>query len=88
MRGKSIAAGTKSRSVYTYLKGNLPEDPTCERARIDESKYPIFCDIDIYGDEVLVNSLKKSISSLYIRSRDIAETLKSLINYIIDSAEK
>jgi predicted transcriptional regulator len=88
LREKRMIAGAKSRSVYTYSKGILPEDPTCERVRVDEHRYPIFCDVDIYGDEVFINSLKKNIFSLYIKSPDFAETLKSLINYIIDSAKK
>ncbi|MBM3256852.1 MAG: hypothetical protein FJY98_00780 [Candidatus Liptonbacteria bacterium] len=88
LEDKRIESKTKSRSVYTHTKGDLPEKLTFERVRIDENKYPIFCDIDIYGDEIKINSLKKSISSLYIKSHDLAETLKSLIGYIIDSAKR
>ncbi len=85
---KRIETKTKSRSVYTRAGGDLPEKPNFERIRIDEIKYPISCDIDIYGNEIKVNSLKNNIFSLYIQSRDLADTLKSLINYIIDSKKK
>lgn len=88
LKGKRIGSGVPVRSVYTYSGEDLSPDSLTEFVRIDEKKYPIFCDVDIYGDEVRINSLKNHLFSLYIRSKDIAGTLKSLVNYIIDSGKK
>lgn len=88
LKEKRMTKDIPGRTVYTYSGGELPAHPIVERVRIDEGKYPVFSDIDIYGDEVRIHSFKKNLFSLYIRSRDIAETLKSLISHIIDTAKK
>lgn len=79
-RGKNVA----SRAVYNSLKGDLPDEPDARRIRLDSEKYPILCDIGIYGDEVRISTLKKFVSAIVIKNKDLATTLKSLINYILD----
>lgn len=80
-----LKRGVKSKVVYTYDKGDLPEDTTGSRLRIDGKKYPIFCDISVYEDRVRINTLGKRLSGIFIQSKDLAETLKSIINYIHDN---
>lgn len=77
-----------SKAIYTFSKGDLPTATNGTQARINDSKYPIYCDIGIYNDEVRINTLSKSISAMVIKNSDFAETLKSLINYIIDNQSK
>lgn len=74
----------KSKSVYTYEKGEYPSDSTGDRLKIDEKKYPITCDISIFEDKVIIGILDKSISGIFIKSQNVADTLKSLVNYIHD----
>lgn len=75
----------KSRSIYTYSKGAIPEDGMSERLKLDDKKYPIFCDINIIGDEIRFSSLKSNISTVYIKSKDISDTIKNLINFLLDN---
>ena len=55
------------------------------RIKIDEKKYPILCDISVYNDIIRVHTLGKSISSMVIKSKDFAETMKSLFEFIFDN---
>lgn len=75
----------KSKSVYTYSKGEISPDSMSERVKVDEQKYPIFCDINIIGDETRISNLRSNLSTVYIKSKDLAETLKSIIKYILDN---
>src|SRR5262249_21044322 len=72
------------RSVYTGDK-DRPGEANAERVRIDSEKHPILCDITVYVDRVIISTLGKSLASFSIESRDLATTLKSLINLIIES---
>ncbi len=74
----------KSKAIYTYLKGEMEPDNMSTRQRIDEKKYPIYCDIGVVGDEVRVSNLRGNPTTMLIKNKDLAESLKSLVNYIID----
>ncbi len=74
----------KSKSVYTYSEGELKSDNMSERQKINEKKYPLYCDIGVVGDEVRVSNLRGNPTTMLIKNKDLAETLKSLVNYIID----
>ena len=54
--------------------------------RINGEKYPISCDISIFKDVVRIITLGKSLSSLVIKSQDIADTLKSLFKAVYDNS--
>lgn len=74
----------KSKVIYTYEKGEIPSDEMGERIKIDGSKYPISCDIGIYKDKVRISVLGKGVSSIFIRSKDVADTLRSIFNIAFD----
>lgn len=77
-----------SKVLYTYSGGERPSDSTGERVKIDEKKYPLHCDIAIYKDSVKINILGKKMSGIFIRSKDLAETLRSLFKLAFDSQKK
>lgn len=83
-----IGKNIKSNVLYTYTHGDLPTDATGDRVRIDEKKYPITCDISIYEDRVRINTLSESLSGIFIKSKDVADTLRSIINFAIDQTKK
>ena len=74
-----------SRSMYTSEKGERPSDEMAERMRIDGKKYPISCDVSIYKDKIRINTLGKKFSGIFIKSQDVANTLRSLFNLAFDS---
>lgn len=78
----------KSEAIYTYSKGERMVGENSTRLRIDENKYPISCDISIFKDVVRIITLGKSLSSLVIKSQDIADTLKSLFKVAYDNQLK
>lgn len=78
--GKNIQAKT----LYTSTKMTLPTNELSERIKIDGEKYPLSCDISIYGDKVQIITMGKSISTIFIQSKDVADTLKSLFKLAFD----
>lgn len=78
----------KAKVLYTRKDGDLASDAMGERVRIDEKKYPITCDIAIYKDKVRMNTMGKSFSGIFIKSKDIADTLRSIFNLAYDQLNK
>ncbi len=78
----------KSKVLYTFEKGEIPSDEMGERIKIDGSKYPITCDMAIYKDKVRISLLNKQFSSIFIQSKDVAETMRSLFRLIFDNLKK
>lgn len=69
-------------SIYTDAGEGMSDDKDSRRVRLDRGKYPLACDIGIIGDTVVITTLGERVSSLFIKSKDIAETLVSLIKKI------
>lgn len=78
----------RSKVIYSYSKGDVPDDGTGDRVRIDGEKYPIKCDITVDNESVRIAILGKYLSAIIIRSSDVAETIKSLINVAFDEKNK
>jgi HTH-type transcriptional regulator, sugar sensing transcriptional regulator len=74
----------KSKVLYTY-KGEIASDETGERVKMDGEKYPVTCDVAIYKDKVRISVLGKRLSSIFIQSKDVADTLGSLFKAVFDS---
>jgi|CXWL01.1.fsa_nt_gi sugar-specific transcriptional regulator TrmB len=73
-------------SVYTKKDGEMEFTTPGTRTRIDGGeKYPILADITIIEDRIIAVTLGKSVSSLLIKSKDLAVTLSSLVRYINDN---
>jgi len=80
--------GIKSKTVYSSTKSEYLSDNTGDRKKIDGNKYPIFCDISIYGDKVKITTLQKSLAAIVVRSKDFADTMISFIKLVSDSPDK
>jgi sugar-specific transcriptional regulator TrmB len=72
------------KAIYTRKDGDLPTVSDSIRIRIDENKYPLLSDISIYNENVRISTLGSQISAILIKSKDLAITLKSLIDLIFD----
>ena len=84
MRNKRISMGIKSKALYNSKEGEKPSDETGDRIKLDENKYPITSDITVYGDKVNIALFGKRVSEISIKSKEFADTIKSLIKYIFD----
>jgi sugar-specific transcriptional regulator TrmB len=77
-----------SKVLYTYKKGEILSDATGERIKIDGDQFPITCDINIYKDRVRINLLGKKLSGIFIRSKDLADTLTSIFRLAFENMKK
>jgi len=74
--------------LYNWSKGEKTSDSLAERVKVDEKKYPFNADITIYKDKVRISILGKELSGIYIKSKDLADTLVSLFNLAFDNQKK
>ena len=79
--GKNI----KAKTLYTSTKTTLPTNELSERIKIDERKFPLYCDISMYEDRVQIVTMGKSVATIFIQSKDVAETFKSLFKLAFDN---
>jgi len=78
----------KSKVLYTYRNGEIPSTVDGERVKIDADKYPILCDISISEDRVKIAILGKKLSGIFIKSREFAETFRSIFNVGFDEKKR
>lgn len=82
--GKNI----RTKSIYTYSKGEYNPDRTGDRFHVDEQEYPISADISIFNDRVRIHTLGETLSTINIRSKDLADTLRTLFKLAIKGLQK
>lgn len=70
-------------SIFTSQE-DYPSNEMASRYRIDEEKYPIKCEMGIYSDGAYIHILSEEHTAVYIRSKDFAETLKTLFRLAIE----
>jgi hypothetical protein len=76
----------KSKVICTD-PGEVKSTPDGDRLKIDSDRFPITADINIYGDMVRIASLGKKLSSIMIKDKDIADTMKSLFDLAWEAAK-
>lgn len=79
--------GIPAEVIYTYTKGDVEATKNSKRVRLDEKKYPISTDIEIYNDQVYISTLENDLSAILIKNASIAETLKTLFRLAQIGAE-
>lgn len=89
-KGKRLKSKIHANAIYTSKLGDIAdqEKEMSTRIRVDGEKYPISCDIGIYKDYVRIHTLGSKLSAVYIKSEDIAETLRSLFKITFDNLKK
>jgi len=80
--------GVVPTSVYNKKDGDMVFTTKGMRTRIDAEKYPIYSDVTIIGDTIFASTVGTVLSSVIIKSKDLAVTFASLIRYINDTNNK
>lgn len=88
LRKKRLDKSIKTEVIYTYENGVLQNSADGTRLKIPYDKFPISCDIAIYGDKVRIASLEDKLVGIIIEDKNIAETLKSIFKLAQEAAEK
>ncbi len=78
----------KTKVLYNDSKGLVVPDSTGERVKIDASEYPFTCDISIYKDRVRIGILEKKVSGIFIKSQELADTLKNIFLLAFNTLKK
>lgn len=86
--------GIKIKVIYTNeeapASGNHSEkiDELTEKKEIPFEKFPLSSDIAVYGDKVMMTSLKGSLNGVIVESPSIAESLRSIFKLAYEAADK
>ncbi len=77
----------KSKSIYNSSSRELSNTSDGLRIRVSSDKFPLPCDIGIFGNKVRIMSQDKKPSGIIIHDKDIATTLRSLFELAWEAAE-
>jgi sugar-specific transcriptional regulator TrmB len=83
-RNPRLEKGIKAVSIYKKTGEDLLSDEMSERHRIKNEAYPITCDINIYDDRVRIHTMGESLNAIYIKNKDVADTLRTLFKLAIE----
>ena len=86
-RKERVKNNIKVKSIYTSENIILKNIPNSKNTRIPISKFPITCDIAVYGDKVRIASLKNRLVGIIIEDKEIAKSIESLIKLGIEAAK-
>lgn len=73
-------------SIFTSDE-EYPSDATSTRYRLNKQDHKILAEIGIYADRVYMHVLSQNMSAVYIKSKDIAETLKTVFKLAVKGIE-
>ena len=79
---KRIKNNVQFKAIYTGVEKVIEGDKNQALMKIDQDRFPILCDIGIFNDEVRIHTLGKKPYGIFIKNKEIATTLKSIIEYI------
>lgn len=83
---RKIRKGKNINAFVVYNRKSGPRDFENSSKQIHlSSEYPISCDMAVIDDKVIISTLGENVSSVLLKSKDIAQTFKSIIKYILDS---
>lgn len=69
-------------AIYTGSTKVIEGNANQKVMKIDQDRFPILSDINIFNDEVRIHTLGKKPYGILIKNKEFATTLKSLIEYI------
>ena len=84
MDDQRIRGNIKFKAIYTGAGKYYEKNQNQQLVKIDQERFPIECDISVFNDEVRLHTLGKDVYGINIKNKEIATTLKSLINYIFE----
>lgn len=87
LKQRRIEKNIKVVSIYSYTKGEYVSDITIDRKRVDPEKNPIKAEIGIYGESVRIHIFGKHMGTIFIKSVDVAETLRSLFKLAFEGSK-
>ena len=76
------------RAIYTKKEGKLGIIPKSEHWKVPSNKFPISCDIAVFNDKVRIASLKNRLVGIIIEDKEIATSMKALMNLASEAAQK
>jgi len=85
---RRIRLGKKvqTKVIYSYEQGEKKSSPDGMRVNFVDEKFPITCDLAIYGDTFRISSLGKDLSAVLIKDVEIAKTMKTIFELAWESA--
>jgi sugar-specific transcriptional regulator TrmB len=87
-RGSRVKRKVKAISIYTTKGEARLSDEMSERHKIDPEKYPIYCDIGIFNDNVKIHTVTKNLSAIYIKNKDFADTMRTMFKLALEGIKE
>ncbi len=85
---KRIDSNVVFKAIYTGINKIIEGGINQKLIKIDQDRFPVLCDIGIFNDELRIHTLGKKPYGVFIKNKEIATTLKSIIEYIFSQKDQ
>jgi len=85
---KRIQKNIQTKVIYTFKEGIFPDEKLSVRRKIPLDKFPITFDFAVLNDRVRIASLKNRLVGIMIEDKEIAASLKAVLDLAWEAAEK
>ena len=62
--------------------------PNSENTKVPFDKFPITCDIAVYGNKVRIASLANRLVGIVIEDEEIAKSMEAILKLALESAKR
>lgn len=87
IRRRRILRNIQTKVIYTIKEGYLKNTADGKRYKVPAGKFPLNCDISIYGNILAISTLDDSIVGVIIDDENIANTMRSIFKLALEAAE-
>ena len=78
----------KNEVIYTSKRAVLGPIKNSKRFKVSSDKYPITCDIAVYGNKIRLASLGSRLIGVVIEDEELAKSFASIMKLALEAAEK
>lgn len=86
-RKKRVERGVEMKVIYTQKNGEIGDIPKSESTKVSLEKFPITCDIAVYGNKLRIASFKNRMVGVVVEDAEIAESMRAILKLAIEAAK-
>ena len=86
-RKKRVERGVEMKVIYTYKNGELTNIPKSNTVKVPFDKFPITCDIAVYGDKLRIASFENRMVGVVIEDAEVARSMRAVLQLALEAAK-
>lgn len=86
-RKKRLERGVEMNVIYTWKNGELGNIPKSNNTKVPFDKFPITCDIAVYGNKLRIASFENRMVGVVIEDAEVARSMRAVLQLALEAAK-